>query len=389
MNLATLLLATGLWRAVLTLSGGAELPFQMEINKNNNHYTFTIINGDERLVLDEYIERNDSLIVRFPVYEAELQLYVNNEKELTGNFINLTRAENSHIPLKAYAGNQPRFYPESRDATLNVAGRWSVMFSPGTADSSYAIGVFHQDGTRVTGTFLTTSGDYRYLEGVMNGDSLYLSTFNGVFVYLFKAKVKKQTIEGTYWSGPVYSTKFTGFRDENAMLPDANSITSYKDTVSRFAFSFPDTDSNVVKLTDPQFENKVVVVQFMGSWCPNCLDESVFLESFYRQYKEKGVEIVGLSFEKTDDFNRAAGNINRFRNRLGITYTVLYASNRSKLKTVFPELENFHSYPTTMFLDKQHKIRKIHAGFSGAATGDEYLKFQEEFLQTIEKLLNE
>ena len=152
---------------------------------------------------------------------------------------------------------------------------------------------------------------------------------------------------------------------------------------------FPDTDSTLVHLSDSAFKNKVVVLQILGSWCPNCLDESAFLESYYEKNKHRGFEIIGLSFEKTDDFKRASTTVNKFRKRLNISYPLLIASTRDKIKTTLPGLENFIAFPTTIFLDKNHKIRKIHAGFSGPATGAEYEKFKDEFSLLIDKLIAE
>lgn len=386
--LASFVLTTGLWRAALMTPGG-ELPFGLEIQPAGNSYTFTIINGAERMVLDNVQLKDDSVIVRFPVYESELRMKALDANHLSGSFINLTRATHHTIPLEARAGKLPRFAPAQGNPNTDVSGRWSVRFSPGAKDSAYAVGLFVQQGGRVTGTFLTTSGDYRYLEGAVSGDSLFLSTFDGVFVYLFKARISGKTLEGMYYSGTHREVPFSGYRDESARLPDPASLTRYDTEKYPLAFRLPDTDSNLVSLDDPSFNGKVVLLQIMGSWCPNCLDESEFLAPWYDKNKHRGVEIIGLSFEKTDDFTRASGNVKRFMQRLNIHYPVLVAANRDKLKTILPGLENFAGYPTTIYLDKQHRIRKIHAGFSGAATGAEYEKFKDDFVLFMDKLLAE
>jgi peroxiredoxin len=386
--LSILILTTGLWRAALMTPGG-ELPFGLEINSSGKSYTFTIINGAERMLMDNVTVKDDSLIVRFPVYESELRLKVVDANHLSGTFINLTRATHHTIPLEARAGNTPRFATAQGNSKANVSGRWSVQFSPGAKDSTYAVGLFEQREGRVTGTFLTTSGDYRYLEGAVSGDSLFLSTFDGVFVYLFKARISGNALEGMFYSGTHRQVPFTGYLDERARLPDPASLTRYDTEKYPLAFRLPDTDSNLVSLDDERFKGKVVLLQIMGSWCPNCLDESEFLAPWYDKNKHRGVEIIGLSFEKTDDFVRASGNVKRFMQRLRINYPVLVAANRDKLKTILPGLENFAGYPTTIYLDKQRRIRKIHAGFSGAATGAEYEKFKDDFVLFMDKLLNE
>jgi len=47
------------------------------------------------------------------------------------------------------------------------------------------------------------------------------------------------------------------------------------------------------------------------------------------------------------------------------------------------------SYPTTIFIDKKGKVRKIHTGFNGPATGDKYIAFKEDFESFVEMLLGE
>ena len=63
-------------------------------------------------------------------------------------------------------------------------------------DAYPAKGIFFQkDGDVVTGTFRTKTGDYRYLEGVMDGNRLKLSTFDGAHAFLFTATVSDSTLE--------------------------------------------------------------------------------------------------------------------------------------------------------------------------------------------------
>ncbi len=381
-------ITVGIWRAFLVTPGG-ELPFEMEVRKTDSAYVFSIKNGPETMELEHARVSGDSLFIRFPVYESELRLKVVTERELDGYFINLTRTTHATIPMKAYHNAGPRFYIRSKEPSKSINGRWSVVFGGGTKDSTYAVGIFEQDGGVVNGTFLTSSGDYRYLEGVVDGDSLFLSAFDGVFVYLFKAKVKTNTLEGVFYSGTHRQIAFTGSKDEHAKLPDPTAITSYKLGNKPFSIRFPDTDSVIVDLDDVRFKNKVVIVQILGSWCPNCLDESEFLQEYYLKNKDRGVEVIGLSFEKTDDFSKAASNVKRLRNRLGITYPMLVCSNRDKVQSVLPGLDNFRAFPTSIYLDRNHRVRKIYSGFSGKATGVEFERFKDDFSLFLDKLLLE
>lgn len=381
---SAIIISTGIWRAVLITPGG-ELPFQMEVQENKGSYSFTIINGKEHMLLDEVSVKDDSLIVRFPVYESELRLKVSGKEHLEGSFINLTRVTNNAIRMEAFHTSEPRFAVSSKMDPVNVAGKWAVTF----ADSSIAVGVFEQNKNHVEGTFLTTSGDYRFLEGTVAGDSLFLSTFNGVFVYLFKAKITGDKMEGMYYSGTQFQTSWQGTRNEKAQLPDASSLTTYNNDKNEIHIRFPDPDSVLVSLDDSAYKGKIVILQILGSWCPNCLDETAYLAPYYDKNKNRGMEIIGLAFEKTNDFSRASENVKRLRKRLNINYKILIAANRDKVKATLPGIDNFMGFPTTLILDKTHKVRKIYAGFSGAATGVEYEKYKSEFEAFMNELIEE
>jgi hypothetical protein len=47
------------------------------------------------------------------------------------------------------------------------------------------------------------------------------------------------------------------------------------------------------------------------------------------------------------------------------------------------------SYPTTVFVDKKGKVRKIHTGFNGPATGEKFTEFKTEFKAFVGELLAE
>ena len=88
-----------------------------------------------------------------------------------------------------------------KTAIFNVSGRWSAHFR-GENDSTEAVGEFRQSGNQVNGTFLTTTGDYRFLDGVVDGDTLRLSTFDGGHAYSFVSKIiDTGMMRGFFYSG--------------------------------------------------------------------------------------------------------------------------------------------------------------------------------------------
>jgi peroxiredoxin len=234
-------------------------------------------------------------------------------------------------------------------------------------------------------TFLTESGDHRYLEGVVDGDSLKLSVFDGFFCRLYLAKITQEKIEGVFYSGSTYKSAFICKRNEAIQLRDAGSLSSFE---GKAAFRFPDTDSNMVDLNDARFKNKVVILQIMGTWCPNCLDESAFLSEYYNKNKSKGVEIIGISFERTDDFKKASYYLKRVAARFNITYPLLYAGTTGTgvVEKALLGMKNFFSYPSTVFIGKDGIVKYVHAGFNGPATGEEYENYKRAFYEKMNSL---
>jgi thiol-disulfide isomerase/thioredoxin len=255
-----------------------------------------------------------------------------------------------------------------------------------------SVGNFTQNGTAVQGSFLTPTGDYRFLNGSLNGDSLFLSTFDGSNAMLFKAVIEADgTLKGAQWSGVKAYKTWTAKLDTDAKLPDATKLTFLKPGYDKVDFSFPDSEGKTVSLSDPKYKDKVVIIQILGSWCPNCMDETNFLAPWYDKNKDRGVEIVGLAFERSDKPEVSNPKIKKMISRFGMNYPVLLAGTNSDEATAkaLPMLNKVMSYPTTIFIDKKGKVREIHTGFSGPGTGEYYDQFVEEFNGLISKMISE
>ncbi|MEZ0540684.1 peroxiredoxin family protein [Fibrella arboris] len=399
---------TGIWRAALETSGG-QLPFGLDIKPaaKAGKYTVFAINGAERLPMDEATLQGDTLHMPMGLFESELVAKVDGDR-LTGTW--RKRRVNDQfqlVPFSARFGEASRFnVPAGVAPSGDLSGKWQTVFraagndgAPG--DTTVAVGVFAQKGNEVTGTFLTPTGDYRYLAGNAFGDSLLLSCFDGGHAFLFKARRgdarrggakegPNQTLTGVFHSGPTYRETWTARLDPKASLPDPAKLT-YLKPGQKFTFAFPDASGKTVSLTDPQFKGKVTVVQIMGSWCPNCMDETKFLAPWYVKNKARGVEVAGLAFEKTADLAESGPKLKRMSERFQIQYPVLLAGTNNKIEAAksLPALSSVVAFPTTIFIDKKGTVRHIHTGFSGPGTGVYYDQYVGEFNRLIDKLLAE
>ncbi len=381
------ILTEGDWWGYLKVSETEKLPFNFTLSKiGNEKFQMEIFNAEETVVVDEITYSNDTILIQMPVFEGYIKGTFSSG-QITGDFIkeSLDRV----VPFHAFYGARDRFLTEEVSKE-SVTGVWETYFEPGTEDEYVAKGIFSQNGEKVTGTFRTKTGDYRYLEGIMDGDSLKLSTFDGAHAFLFTAKITADSLKGIFYSGNHSVEKFMAKRNEAFELPDANSLTYLKEGYDSFDFTFPNSEGTMVSLNDEQFENKPVIVQIMGSWCPNCLDETKFYVDYISKNPDLDVQFIGLAFEYAKTEERAWKSIQRLKKRVGVQYPILLAqygtSNKKKANEKLPMLNHVLSYPTTIFITKEGEVHKIHTGFNGPATGDKYDEFVSEFQKTIERL---
>lgn len=381
-------LTKGIWRGALLTSAGKEIPFNFEITDTAGKKQMTIFNGAERFKVTDVNISGDSVTIKMPLFESEFKLKLTNEG-MAGQFIKHLADSDAVMNFSAIKNTDWRFKAGDKP-TANISGRWAATFGV-DQDTSFAVGEFKQSDAKLTGTFLTSTGDYRFLEGVVSGDSLYLSGFDGGNAYLFTAKVSANNITGgTRYSGKSGFKTWTAVKDANAKLPDAYSLTALKPGFKKLAFTFNDLDGNRVALTDERFKNKVVIVQIMGSWCPNCMDETAYMVNYYKKYQPKGVEVIGLAYERTAGVDRSKKAVEQIKQRFNITYPLLLTGYiPADAGKSLPMLDKVLGFPTTIIIDKKGDVRKIHTGFSGPSTGEHYVEFINEFEKLTNDLLAE
>ncbi|WP_339627419.1 TlpA disulfide reductase family protein [uncultured Maribacter sp.] len=379
----------GEWRVELDVMDYQVLPFNLRVNKKaNGDYSMQIKNAEEIIEVDEIVVNGDSIIIQTPVFEGYLAGTF-TDKEIKGQFIK--ESLDRIVPFTATFGIQERFDSEVKITNEDVSGIWETYFSPDSDEEYIGKGIFIQEDNRVTGTFRTTTGDYRYLEGLMDGDSLKLSAFDGAHAFLFTAKVTDSSMTGIFYSGNHFKEPFVSTRNDGYELPDPDSLTFIYEGYDKLAFTFPDSNRKMISLNDEEYYEKVVIVQLMGTWCPNCLDESKFLVNYLN--KNENLKVIGLAFESAKTEEKAFKGIERLKDRIGLSYPILLAQfgsvDKVEAQQKLPMLNHVLSFPTTIFIDKKGAVRKIHTGFNGPATGDKFIEFKKDFNQIVTQLLNE
>jgi thiol-disulfide isomerase/thioredoxin len=381
----------GVYRAVMMLPGG-ELPFGLEVVREDDRVMLYLINAAERIEVPEVRVEDGKIEALFPGFENTLNADMSRDR-FEGE-VTLIKAGGATqvIPFAATLGESYRFYRDPATDNADVSGRWAATFMDESGDVDPAIAEFTQTHDHVSGTFLTPTGDHRFLQGQVRGNELRLSTFDGAHAYLYHARVNDRgELVGEFWAGTRWHETWHARRDEAASLLDAEGQSRVADATDTFEFTFPDVTGKQVSSDDARFGGKVVVVAIGGSWCPNCHDEAAFLAPLYKRYRDAGLEVVGLMFEYSEDFDAAARAAARFRDQYEIEYPTLIAgiSDKDDASRKLPALDHVYAYPTTVFIDRSGVVRKIHTGFAGPATGEHYEALKRDFEDTIRALLAE
>jgi peroxiredoxin len=387
-------LKTGIWKAVIQRTDGQQIVFNFEVKPVNGKTVLYVLNATERLLVDDIRQQGDSIWITMPFFDAHFAAVIKSNGSLEGKFIKISGDRRSEIPFYALPNNKER-YQATIKPKYNVSGRWAVRFEE-DKNITLAVGEFQQFANgKVTGTFLTPTGDYRFLEGSIYQDTLKLSTFDGSHVYLFVARLDNDSTitQAAFYAGATGKETWVAQKDPHAQLPNGDDAVKLKPGESKLNFRFPSTNGDTISIGDTRYKNKVVIVQILGSWCPNCMDETTFLVDYYKKNKQRGVEVVGLAYERTTDFERSKKALATFQKRLGVNYPFLITgvpvSDPQRTEKTLPQIERIQGFPTTIFVDKKGNVRKIHTGYEGPATGKHHEVFKKEFEELVTALLNE
>lgn len=369
-----------------------ELPFFFEVKyeagKKIPYVEF--INGPERIPVHEiFMGRNrntaeDTILIDFAVFDSHIRGIV-REGIIEGDWT-VRSKNNYHIPFTARYGQKEQFNVLPSPPAGNISGTWACTFDLNEPSKYQAIGEFTQQGPELNGTFRTETGDYRYLHGIVNGDKFYLSCFDGAHAYLFNGKFQGDSMLGSFKSGKSPESLWEGIKNTHAALRSATSLN--KATGKPVQFNFLDTEGKSKSIED--YTAKIKLLQIMGTWCPNCYDETNFIKSYVSAHSDLDIKIIALACERYKDTLSALRAIKTYKTKMNVPYDILLAAttnrNADAIKQL-PFLDSLISYPTMIILDKDNHIQKIHTGFDGPATS-KYEEFKKEFdtiIQSVNK----
>jgi thiol-disulfide isomerase/thioredoxin len=371
----------GAWNAVLDLAGG-ELPFAVTIERQNSGWRGALCNGRECQPFSAVRIQGDSVLLEISDYDAVLKAALRGDS-LTGYYHNVGSNGPRTIPFRAARGRR-----HATNGSKRLLGRWDATYfqDQGTSPRVFQ---FRNDLGGLEGRIIASTADYGPFTGVVAGDSFAIGLFDGSFVYLLTGKLQGDTLRGIFHAGLRTQTPWTAVRSTGTPHLKSPTEVTGADTTQPLRFSFPDLEGRVVTSDDHRFKGKVLLLDIFGSWCPTCHEAMPELMRLYGRYHPSGLEIVGLAFEATGDTAVDARQVRRFRDKFGIPFPLLLAgvNDSESLAAALPQLRNLSAFPTTVFLGRDGRVRRVHAGFHGLGAGLQHASQVREFEEEIRRLL--
>jgi thiol-disulfide isomerase/thioredoxin len=373
----------GLWDAAVVVNG-LEVPFRFEIAGDGDAVSGWFFNGDEKVMSTGGKYDDGSLTINFDHYATAVEAALVN-----GRLAGIYNRGASYYPFYARRFTPPAAFPNE---VPQIGGLWQIGNVASNKGEAAWRFIVRQSGAEVTAAILRVDGDTGALAGTFRNGKFIVSHFSGARPLVLELTPQE---DGTLVIVRNRIEKMIAVKASDAKLKDVPEPTdpsrhsSVKDPTEPFKFAFPDLTGKMVSSTDERFRGKVLLVGIGGSWCPNCHDEAPFLSALSKKYRDKGLEVVELSFE--EDAQKAKGfpRLLAFNQRYGVDYTVLLAGDQADVAEKVPQIHNLNSVPTTIFIGRDGLVRGVHAGFAGAASGVFHETQMEEITATVERLLAE
>jgi len=384
----------GIWRGEFNVAED-RVPFNFEVKgRTPDEAVFTLLNGTRRDDFHVRQEEDGTLFIKMNTYDAAIVARIDDEGHISGVYKSLVpRANLGDLPFTAEYGKSYRFVEPGKDVApkANLTGKWNINVIT-KEKAANQVALLRQEGNRLTGVTLAITGDSRELEGTVQGDEFFLSGFTGPSPKIIHGRINADGgIEGSIGLGIYRNQKFTAVRDDQAELPDLYKLTYLKEGQKTLDFVLPGIDGKPISLKDDKYKGKVTIVEIIGTWCPNCTDQTVFFAPWFRANKQRGVEAIAIGFEQKDDLDYAKYTLGALRKKYGIEYDLAFGGLADK-KVATERLKGINylaAFPTTFIIDRKGEVREIYTGYTGTITGKYYEDYVKRFNQLLDQLIAE
>jgi hypothetical protein len=383
------------WKMKFHLNDTVDAVFDVILEHGESTMGMTIENGGESIYLHS-IEGQEFPGFLFPYFDTKIEWNPADKGDMAwkGWFI-----KKGGKPVYFDAQRQPYVsaeeepMPNQLKQDLVIEKRQKVVFEPGTPDEYNSIGLFHlYSNGKCTGTFLTETGDYRFLKGTWDFYNIQMQCLDGAHLFCFTAEVAHEEgsfYNGRFYSGNTYSEKWEGEDDMDFELRNSEELVKLKSGREGevFTFNAMDLQGNMKTFGVEDWKGKLSIIQLMGTWCPNCTDEGKVMAAMHKKYNAKGLQIIPVAFERSDDIAENKKVIQKQMAQLNCGYEAYVGraegKGKERAQNVFPQLEKVMAFPTMIVVNSEGKVIHVHTGFNGPATGEYHTR---EVLQ-LEKVI--
>jgi thiol-disulfide isomerase/thioredoxin len=403
----------GRWDAAL-IDNGPEVPFRLDISGSGPTLKGTFYDGFHPYdATTSATFKDGKLVLKAEHYLTTISATLKNG-ELVGD--TELQGPGYHLKYGFHAVKHVEGVADTAKAP-SIAGSWEIpLDSPSSKGEKSFRFIVRQQGNDVAASILRIDGDTGAYSGSYQNGKWVLSHFDGhrpgvievsanadgTLAVVAHNEALLRALQGNDNDAKGYSEErygaltphYLAYRTQVARakgLPPPDDFLAHtvaRDRNETFAFNFPDADGRKVSNEDPRFKGKVVLAIVTGTWCPNCHDEAQYLVQLDRKYRDKGLAIVALDFEEPEQQDGLVRE-RAFVKQYGVKYTYLIAGAPSDMWEKVPQLSNLNTWPATVFVGRDGKVRAVHSGFASPASGEFNAQLQQEFTSTIEQLLAE
>jgi peroxiredoxin len=400
----------GRWDAVLTDNGPA-VPFRLDISGSGATLKGTFYDGFNPYDGTTSASFKDGKLT----LSAEHYLTTIDAKLDNGQLVGTTTLQGSGYTLTyGFRATRHVAAPAAAAQAPSVSGSWVIpLASPSSKGEKAFRFVVQQRGAEVAAAILRIDGDTGAYSGSFKDGKWLLSHFDGhrpgvielspnadgtlaivahneALAKALKGSDGEGYSEGGYDAMP----RYTAYRPDVAQAKgfakpdDFLTHTKVSNPNETFKFSFPDANGKLVSNEDPDIKGKVVVAVVTGTWCPNCHDEAQYLVKLDAKYRAQGLRIIALNFEEPDQQDTLARE-KAFIKQYGVKYPYLLAGSPAQMWEKVPQLNHLDTWPATVFIGRDGKVKAVHSGFASPASGEFHTQLQQDFTSRIEALLAE
>jgi thiol-disulfide isomerase/thioredoxin len=380
------------YRAVVRATDGVEVPFFLGVPAPNapGQAVFKV-GGHE--VRSAATFDGKTLNVPLTVHQTAVEGTVDQDGVLRGTFSTSWRAWGaSSIPLTATPVAAPT---TSTLATVGPEGDAIDLRQPHSVwrlamtDSGVAKLVVDQAAPgELAGLMFLDTGNIIYLAGNGRRDAIALTGFDGTSGYRLELTLAadRAHARGKFFGGHRLDWRETLTATRG---PEFTLAAQPKMTRPGTKIGLPNLPELAALEGGPL--RGPLLVEIAGSWCSTCRNIAPFLVELYREYQPRGLHMVSLLYEFSDDRVLDAAQAETFKKTYGVTWPVVPISGSiDDFAEILPRgLRSINpaGFPITLFLAPDRSLVAFHVGFPAADSAAEFRRVTAELRANVETLL--